>query len=496
MANDEKMLFHWRNLPWVISLGERRRSVEWEEHHMWFVETLKKEKRCLFIVEIGTEPAGMLRYDFIDGTAVEISIFLMPEIVGHGVGTRAFLISLPRMLSWRPASMIIARVLDGNKRSSNFFEKLGFIIDGLASSSSVTVLTRHINDIQHSRPFVGPMEAEAVSAVIASGHLVQGQMIRRLEQYWCQLTSMDSAAGVGSGVGALRLALLALGIEQGDEVIVPAYSCVALINSVLALGATPVLADVLMDNWTLSPDDAQRCITNKTKAIIAVHLFGASAAMPVLIDLGLPVVEDCAHGIGGRCGARPFGGAGTVSISSFYATKMIAAGEGGIVAAHDSAIIDRVLTARDHGDQLPNRHHLNDKMTDIEAALAYEQLKRLSEMLSLRAERAERYNSWLAALIRPGLIVLPECSADRIWYRYVIRLVHHSAPQICEWMAEHGVRVEQPVWDLRAASLWADDLNVTAQAFDRVISLPLYPDLDELDQERVVTTFVHCIETL
>ncbi len=350
--------------------------------------------------------------------------------------------------------------------------------------------------IQHSRPFIGASELTAVTEVIASRQLAQGPMAGKLEHQWCRLTTMASAACVGSGVGALRLSLLALGIGKEDEVVLPAYSCVALLNAVMALGATPILADVLIGNWTLSPNDAQRRISPKTKAIIAVHLFGVPAPMSELIELGLPIVEDCAHGIGGQCGEQPFGGAGTVSISSFFVTKMIASGEGGIVAAHDAAIIDRVRSARDYGDQLPNGHHLNDKMTDIEAALAYEQLKRLPEILSLRAERAERYNSWLAPLVENGLIVLPDCSLGRIWYRYTVQLTRHSAPRVCEWMAEHGVRVEQPVWDLRAAPQWAGDLPVTAQAFEQIISLPLYPDLDDLDQERVVSTLVHCLEIL
>lgn len=494
--DDEATFFHWRNLPWVVELGASHRSVEWDEHHAWFAETLGGEQRCLFVLEVNNQPAGMIRYDLVSDASVEISIFLTPQFVGHGLGTRAFLKSIPMLLLWRRVNQIVARVLGSNRRSLNFFQRLDFSINNTQSSPDVIVLTRELKDIQHSRPFVGTPEAEAAAAVIASRHLAQGPVAKKLEQRWCQLTSMSSAACVASGLGALRLALLALGVGREDEVILPAYSCAALLNAVLALDATPVLADVLVDNWTLSPEDVQRRITSRTRAIIVVHLFGTPAAIPELIDFGIPIVEDCAHGIGGRCGDQPFGGCGTLSISSFYATKMIAAGEGGIVAAHDPSSIDRVRRARDYGDQLPNRHHLNDKMTDIEAAIALEQLKRLPEILSLRAERAEYYDTLLVPLAKQGLIVLPGHSPERIWYRYTVRLTHHKAAPVCKWMAEHRVRVEQPVWDLRESEFWSSDLEVTALAFDHVISLPLYPSLSRVEQQIVCHTLSQCLEIL
>ena len=353
-----------------------------------------------------------------------------------------------------------------------------------------------IKTIPHSRPFMGRGEIDAVSAVIASGHPAQGPVVEKLEGEWLRWTSMRSAAGVGSGLGALRLALLALGIGKGDEVILPAYSCVALLNAVLALDARPVLADVLADDWTLSPEDAERRKSGKTKAVIAVHLFGIPSDISGLAAPGFPVVEDCAHGIGGRCGDKPFGGAGTVSMSSFYATKMIAAGEGGIVAAHDPSLIERVKRARNYGDRLPEGRHLNDKMTDIEAAIACEQLNRLPEMLALRAGRAMKYDERLASLRDRGLMVLPEHRPGRIWYRYAVRLTGHGAPEVCRWMQRQGVMVEQPVWDLRGCEFWSRDLDATALAFDRVISLPLYPDLGEREQEMVCETLARCLENL
>src|SRR5262249_38609273 len=201
-----------------------------------------------------------------------------------------------------------------------------------------------------------------------------------------------------------RLGLWSLGVGPGDEVIVPAYSCVALLNAAMVLGAKPVLADVVAGEWTLDPADAASRTTERTRAIIAVNLFGMPSRMAALGALGVRVIEDCAQGIGGASDAGPFGGGGEVSIGSFYATKMIAGGEGGIVAARDGALVERARAARDYGDQPPGPHKLNDKMTDVEAAIVREQLRRLPEILSMRAERAARYTELLGSLADAGLV--------------------------------------------------------------------------------------------
>lgn len=351
-------------------------------------------------------------------------------------------------------------------------------------------------EVPHSKPSLGQAEWEAVRSVLASGYLTQGPVVRQLEASWCRHTTMAFAACTGSGLGALRLSLVALEVNTGDEVIVPAYSCVALLNAILAVGGTPVLADVTQDAWTLAVADVRRRMTSRTTAIVAVHLFGMPAELPSLVSLGLPVIEDCAHGIGGRCGGKPFGSSGTLNIASFYGTKLLAGGEGGIVAGHDVGLIQRVRRVRDYGDQEANALHVNDKMTEIEAALVGAQLARLPELLTRRAERAARYQAALSVLSDDGVVVLPPDVPGRIWYRYPVRLVDHDARAVCRWMVAHGVRAEQPVWDLRTSRFWSPELPMTAEAFDRLVSLPLYPDLAEAQQERVVETFRQCLAHL
>jgi aminotransferase EvaB len=164
---------------------------------------------------------------------------------------------------------------------------------------------------------------------------------------------------------------------------------------------------------------------------------------------------------------------------------MLGAGAGGIVSTNEDALVERVRRARDYGDQLPDARHLNDQLTDIEAAVALEQLRKLPEILRLREERARAYTQALAPLADRELLVLPADDPGRIWYRYAVRLKTTTAPEIARRTAAVGVCSEQPVWDLRASDAWTGDLPNTGAAFDRVLSLPLYPDLTDAEQDLV-----------
>ncbi len=347
--------------------------------------------------------------------------------------------------------------------------------------------------IPHSKPNILEADVEKVASVVRSLHIAQGQVTERLEQEWCRHTASTAAVCVGSGVAALRLSLLALGVGKGDEVVVPAYSCVALLNAVLAVGAQPVLADVELDTWVLSRETVAAVSTMRTKAVIAVHLFGYPAPVPGITELGVPVIEDCAHGIGGMYDKRPFGSAATLNVASFYATKMLGGGEGGIVGSRDPGLIAFVRNARGYADQLPDGRYLNDKMTDMEASLVESQLARLPEILRRRDQTAQRYAVFLEPLEKQGLIKLPRNITGRIWYRYAVRLVHHQSHLLSCRMHEYEVFADQPVWDLRSSHFWSDRLVNSSTAFERVISLPLFPDLSEAEQKFVCHTFANLL---
>jgi dTDP-4-amino-4,6-dideoxygalactose transaminase/L-amino acid N-acyltransferase YncA len=485
---DEQQVLAWRNDPFIVALGLSGRTVSGDEHHRWFQESIKEERRKLFIVETDEKPIGTVRYDFHSPDEAEISIYLFPPHPGHGLGNYVARSTLPSMFA-RGIRRIIATVLRRNQRSLNFFLRLGFRELRVTDEAYTLMLERPV--VPHSRPYLSEAESIAVADVFKTRHLAQGPQVERLEKTWCEITHMTGAVAVGSGVGALRLALVALGVA-GYEVIVPAYSCVALMNAVLAAGATPVLADIVPEEWTLSPADVKDRMSRRTAAIIAVHLFGMPARMNELTQFGVPVIEDCAHGVGGRCGDIPFGGAGEMNIASFYATKMFCSGEGGIVAARNAVSIDRLRAFRDYGDRPADGRKLNDKMTDIEAALAGVQLNRMPDILSLRAQRALQYDQALQELQDEGTLVLPAQSDGRIWYRYAVRLTKRMAKDVVAEMKSQGVHVEQPVWDLRSSER-VDGLSATNLAFDHVLSLPLYPDLSEAEQAAVTGVLQRCL---
>jgi perosamine synthetase len=492
-GEDEQTFLGWRNDPWIVRQGHSQREVSAEEHHAWFLDSLEGIVRELYIAEVEGVPAGMVRYDFTSAGSAEVSIYLMPDYIGRGYGSQLVHETAPRVFASRGVDSISARARQDNLRSQEFFLRLGFSQVETDGEAGLAVLRLQRPEVPHSRPWVGEREASQVADVVRSGQIAQGPKVLELERRWSEATRNEAAVAVGSGLAALRLGLLALGVTAGDEVVIPAYSCVALCNAVLALGATPVFADVLPELWTLSADDVARRLTPRTRAIIAVHQFGVPADLESLSRFDLPVVEDCAHGIGGLSSGVPFGAGGAVSMASFYATKMLAAGEGGILAGDDPAMIERAREARDYGDRPPDGRHLNDKMTDLEAAMALVQLDRLEEMLDRRAERALDYLRLLGPLAEDGLVVLPTSVEGRIWYRFAVQLTRHDAARISRDMWSRGVHAEQPVWDLRGTRFWDGELTVTSQAFDRVLSLPLYPDLSEFEQELACSALEVCL---
>lgn len=331
--------------------------------------------------------------------------------------------------------------------------------------------------VPHNRLTHGDAERDAVAAVVAGGRWSSGPAVERLEHDLAARLGRRHAVAVGSGLGALRLALLSLGVGAGDEVIVPAYSCVALANAVLACRAHPVPVDVTPDYWTIDPLAA--AVTARTKAIIAVHTFGSIAEVGALARLGPPLIEDCAHGIAvGGMGSRS-----PLAVTSFYATKLIGAGEGGAVLTDDAGLADFVRRWRNYGDQDASGTRLNDKLTEFAAALARCQLARLDEFVAARRVRAERYQAAFAGLRQAGKIVLP-APVERVWYRYTVEFAELDAATAIEQLKARGIDAAQPVSDWTAERRAA--CPISERAFQRIVSLPLYPTLSSGEQEAVI----------
>jgi perosamine synthetase len=344
--------------------------------------------------------------------------------------------------------------------------------------------------VPHNRLTFGAAEVEAVRRVVESGQWTGGPRVADLETALVQASGVRYAAAVGSGLAALRLALKGLGVGRGDTVLVPAYSCVALPNAVLSVGATPIAVDVERDDWNLSVEATKRHLAEaRPKAIIAVHTFGAPASIPQLMDLGVPVVEDCAHAFGLHAAWGPLARQAHAAVLSFHATKLLAGGEGGAVLTSSERLAGFVRRWRDYDGQPPDGDRLNDKMTDLEAALTLCQLGRLQEMIAARRRLAERYNGLLEGHQLQGRVFrLPDIARDRIWYRYVAEMIGVSGDAMRAHLAAHGVHSPPPVRDWRDAV--ASDCPLACTAYQRLVSLPLYPTLTDEEQERVAYAFL------
>ncbi|HLE42853.1 MAG TPA: aminotransferase class I/II-fold pyridoxal phosphate-dependent enzyme, partial [Methylomirabilota bacterium] len=223
-----------------------------------------------------------------------------------------------------------------------------------------------------------------MAAAVASGQIAQGPRVAEFERAMAARLEARGGVAVSSGTAALHLALLALGVGPGDEVLVPSYACAALLHAVRAAGAVPRPVDVDPATFNLDPDAAKRASSARTRALIAVHAFGLPADLEPLRALGVPVVEDAAQALGARCGRRPVGGLGEVGVLSFYATKLMTTGEGGMLVSGDARLLAAARDLREYDEKPDDRPRFNYKLTDLAAALGLAQLARLDGFLARR----------------------------------------------------------------------------------------------------------------
>jgi dTDP-4-amino-4,6-dideoxygalactose transaminase len=339
-----------------------------------------------------------------------------------------------------------------------------------------------MSPIPHSRPTLGPEEEAAVAAVLRSGQLAQGERVSAFEEALAAQAGVGGAAAVSSGTAALHLALLALGIGEGDEVIIPSFVCSALLHAVRVARAVPVPADIDGETLNITPREIQRRQTPRTKAVIVPHLFGLPADIRPIVALGVPVIEDCAQALGSRCEGAPVGGFGVLSVFSFYATKVICTGEGGMVAGNDARLLERIRDLRDYDEKEDDRLRYNCKLTDLQAALGLAQLRRLPELIARRREIAARYDTALRALPlflppRP-----PRCEPNH--YRYVVRTGGIAA--LLAAGREAGIAYRRPVFKPLHRYLGLTGYPETDAAFAQSLSLPIYPSLTEGELNTVI----------
>lgn len=347
-------------------------------------------------------------------------------------------------------------------------------------------------NIPIARPIIGQEEISAVSEVLASGMLAQGERVSEFERKFADYCGTTFGIAVNNGTAALHAALLAADIGYGDEVIVPAFSFIATATAVSMCGAKPIFCDVNDETYTINPEQVAERITPKTKAVIGVHLFGQPFDVHALQEIceshNLKLVEDAAQAHGALYKGEKVGGFGHFGCFSFYATKNMITGEGGMITTNEKASNERLRLIVNHGQSekyLHTRLGYNYRMTDIAAAIGIVQLKKLDKYNLRRRKNAEYYNSHLSV---PGLI-LPHVADGmyHVYHQYVVRLTGDfpmKRPEFIEYLKAKGIgtAVHYPVpiqrQPLYALSHDPDSCPVSTKLAESVLSLPVHPLLD------------------
>jgi perosamine synthetase len=343
-----------------------------------------------------------------------------------------------------------------------------------------------------ARPFIGQEEKEAVLRVMASGQLAQGKEVAAFEAEFALACGVGYAVAVTNGTTALHLALLAHGIGPGDEVITSSFSFIATANSILYTGARPVFVDIEPDSFNLDPALVAQAITPRTRAIMPVHLFGQPARMGRLLEIArqhnLAVIEDACQAHLAETEGKKAGSFGT-GCFSFYPTKNMTSGEGGMITTNDPAIADKAAIMRAHGMRQRYYHEItgyNYRMTDLHAAIGRVQLGRLPGWNVQRQANAAYLNARLAELEARVVCPVVTANSSHVYHQYTVRIqpdsaVNRDALRILLDQQGIGSGVYYPVPIHRQAVYqergYDDYLPLTEQAAGEVLSLPVYPGL-------------------
>ena len=348
--------------------------------------------------------------------------------------------------------------------------------------------------IPSAKPLIGDEERDAVDRVMRSGMLVQGPEVAAFEQEFSAHFGLGRpCVAVSSGTSGLHLGLLSSGASAGDEVIVPSFTFAATANSVALTGATPVFADINADDFCLDPASVEASITDKTVAIMPVHLYGHPANMPALQAIadrhGLQLFEDAAQAHGASLGGTPVGAFGTFAMFSLYPTKNMTSGEGGMVSVATPQMERLMRLYRNQGMQAQYSNEVvgfNARMTDIHAAIGRVQLTKVGGWTKQRQENALFLSANLAGVTTPPVAD----GAVHVFHQYTIRVGDDRDGLASALRAEYGIGsgLFYPTPTHRLAPFRVDvDLPETARAAAECLSLPVHPSLTEQDLERIVT---------
>jgi perosamine synthetase len=379
-------------------------------------------------------------------------------------------------------------------------------------------MSEQMQNIPIAKPWMGEAEADAAKRAILSGWVTQGPEVAAFEQEFATYVGAKSACAVSNCTTALHLALLAVGVQPGDEVITVSHSYIATANSIRYCGAIPVFVDIEPHTYNINPTLIEAVVSDRTRAILVVHQMGMPCDLKAIVEVArrynLPVIEDAACAIGSEILwegqwekiGKPHG---DIACFSFHPRKVITTGDGGMLTTSNPEWDKQFRLWRQHGMSVPDtvRHGAkqvifetypmlgyNYRMTDIQAAVGREQLKRLPEIVARRRYLAQRYHEQLSDV--PGLKLPTEPNwAKSNWQSYCVRLPQqYDQVQVMQAMLDAGISTRRGImcahreaaYQIEAWSCGSDRLIESEQAQDRTIVLPLFHQMTESEQDRAI----------
>ena len=365
-----------------------------------------------------------------------------------------------------------------------------------------------------AKPYFGIEEQQAILEPLKTGWVVQGPKVQEFEKMVARVTGVEHAIAVSSCTTGLHLALVGLGIGIGDEVIVPSFTYVATANAVEHAGATPVFCDIDLATFNIDVKQIESKITEKTKAIIPVHLFGLSADMNPIMKLageyGLKIIEDAACALATQYEGQAVGGIGDVGCFSFHPRKIVTTGEGGMLTTNDGNLAERLRALRTHGATISDlaRHKksgsllpefnllgYNYRMTDMQGAIGVEQMKKLDWMIENRIRLSRRYDEMLRDVEWLKLPYVPPNSKHT--YQSYVTLVVEDSPlsrnDIMQKLEDAGISTRQGTHAVHTLGYYKQkygfqesDFPSSLKADRQSMALPLYPQMTDEEQDYVI----------
>ncbi len=348
--------------------------------------------------------------------------------------------------------------------------------------------------IQHNKPYFDQSDQDAIVAALKTGYVAQGHEADMLEQELSTYTKIPYATLVNSGTTAIYLALYALNVGKGGEVILPTYVCSALLNAIYMIGATPVLVDVKEQDFNIDWNKVAERITEKTQAIIVPHVHGVPAFVPGECFEGIPIIEDCATALGTKIicengESNHVGRIAKISVLSFYASKFCAMGYGGFVMTRDKSLNQKTKEYREFDCVEEYQPRFNFQVSDLNAALGRSQLKKVDVFLERRKKIAALYDEVFNSKGIVKQSPLFDCQYNN--YRYIIRLKQENIKLLSSYLYQKGIKTIIPI---ETYELLHNYLGQEPQGFpvaehiaQSTLSLPIYPAMADNEVEQVVS---------